>query len=348
MQPLKIVPYEENWRARWDDFAAVQGTIFHRSTWLQSLQECFGYQVRHHLVLDNQNQIAALFPLFVTRNLRGQKVGVALPFTHYVSVAARDESAKNFLLEQCQILRRALNLHYLELRLDCALPKNEKVGLNQENVTFVLPLAGSEKSLLGMASSDNRRRTRLVYEGNCFQTSFDKRRLAEWYEVFARRQKQLGSPAPALTFFARIDAKMPANVVLLTVLDRRLQKVVGGMFLLADGAQLYYHWGATRIEYNPYHLNHFMYREALKFALENGFQSFDFGRSPRSGQGGTYRFKEQFGAVAKPLFYYRFSDNPHEWGNIQQSMKPLVEGWKKMPRFLTDTAGPHLIGRALP
>jgi hypothetical protein len=136
--------------------------------------------------------------------------------------------------------------------------------------------------------------------------------------------------------------------VLLTVLDRRLQKVVGGMFLLADGARLYYHWGATRIEYNAYHLNHFMYREAIKFALENGFQTFDFGRSPRSEQGGTYRFKEQFGAVAKPLFYYRFGENSGEWGNAQQSMKPLIEGWKKAPRFLTDAMGPHLIGRALP
>ncbi len=348
MLSLKFANYDESWRARWDEFADLHGTLFHKISWLQTLQKSFGYQARHQLILDDKNEIAAVLPLCIARNLRGQRVGVSLPFVHFLNPACRSEKTRDFLIAQCPKLSRDLHLHYLELRLDYELCETVEAGRNNENVTFVLPLDGDEKAVLALASGDNRRRTRLVYQGDWFETSLDKARLPEFYEVYRRRQKQLGSPAPALSFFANIRGKLPENVTLLTVADKRLQKVVGGMFLLADGATLYYHWGATRVEYNAYHLNHFMYREAILFSLQKRFRFFDLGRSPRSEQGGTYRFKEQFGAEPKSLFYYRFGQQPQDWHNAQKTMKPLIEIWKKTPAFLTDGAGHYLIGRALP
>lgn len=345
---LHLVFYDETWHQAWDKFADAHGTIFHKIAWLEALQESFGYQARPLLILDEKKQICGIFPLCLARNLRGQRVGVVLPFTNYLNPICRDAKTQEFLLESLPELQRDWELSYLDLRLDHALPSSVEAGLNDENVTFVLPLSDDEKEILSLASSDNRRRTRLVYQGNWFRTSFENANLAQWYEVFARRQKELGSPSPSLDFFSKICEKMPENVVLLTVLDKRLRKVVGGMFLLADKTTLYYHWGATRIEYNAYHLNHFMYREAIQFSLQNGFQQFDFGRSPRHEKTGTYRFKEQFGAVAKPLLYYRFSDEARSWHNAQQNLQIFIEGWKKTPRVLTDATGHFLIGRALP
>jgi hypothetical protein len=51
----------------------------------------------------------------------------------------------------------------------------------------------------------------------------------------------------------------------------------------------------------------FLYWSALKFACENGYRFFDFGRcTPGKG---TYRFKEQWGAKPMQLYWYYWVRN---------------------------------------
>lgn len=348
---FQLVAYREDDRARWDEFAKTYGTLFHCIAWKNVLESSFGYQAPYQMLLDKQGNIAALFPLCVGRNLKGQKVGVSLPFVGYVDLCARDETARSAIVSQMPDLRQRYRLNYLECRLLSRLPEKTAASLNEENVSFLLSLEGGESAVLAKASRDNRRRTRLVYQGDWFEVSRDAKHLAKFYQVFRRRQKQLGSPAPSVRFFENIRDKLLDQFTLLTAHDKREKRLVGGMILLADGDTLHYPWGATLVEYNTRHLNHFLYREAIKFAIGQGFSLFDMGRSPQNMHGGTYHFKEQFGAQVAPLYYYRFSDDVTAntyWSNAVGNLRPAIELWKKLPEPLTNAAGHFLITHAMP
>ena len=346
----EMVEYQETYQAAWNEFGRTHGSLFHRLEWKEILEEACGYRSVYLLVLDERQVVAGLLPLCTGRNLALQRVGVSLPFVHYVNICCRDDEVYRFIVERLALLPRLYGLSYLEVRLkDGEIPAGG-AGLNDQNATFILPLDGDEAAILARASSDNRRRTRLVYQKDLFAVSFDKAHLPAFYDVYRRRQKQLGSPAAAIKLFETIQRKLPDHTILLTVLERKTRQVVGGMFLLADNKTIYYHWGATLVEYNAHHLNHFMYREAIKFGLRENYQYLDLGRSPTTpGHSGTYGFKAQFGAPPAPLKYYRFGPGYEgHWSNSHAKFEPLIALWKRLPAPLTDVAGRALIKHVMP
>jgi lipid II:glycine glycyltransferase (peptidoglycan interpeptide bridge formation enzyme) len=85
-----------------------------------------------------------------------------------------------------------------------------------------------------------------------------------------------------------------------------------------------------------------LYWNFLKYTVDHGFRKFDFGRS--SPNEGTYKFKEQWGARATPL-YWQYSTNGHGLPPDPASREkyaPLVSFWKKLPLPLANFIGPHI------
>jgi hypothetical protein len=75
--------------------------------------------------------------------------------------------------------------------------------------------------------------------------------------------------------------------------------------------------------------NMLLYWTFLAYAADNGFKRFDFGRS--SPGEGTWRFKEQWGAVPKPLFWYQFDKK----GNPRA--RPMTPGARSRSRMLAES-----------
>ena len=192
------------------------------------------------------------------------------------------------------------------MRLSEPQPLEAPASLNTDNFTLRLALGADDDSLLARASPDVRRCVRRVSLEKRFTSSLDWDQLEGFYEIYRKRQRELGSPAPGIALFGRVRDKLPENTTLLTVLDADAGCVLGGMFLLADRDTVYYLWGAADRAYNRHHINHFMYLEATALARRRGYRSFDMGRSPKtSPHSGTYGFKVQFGAEPVQLYYYR-------------------------------------------
>jgi hypothetical protein len=81
----------------------------------------------------------------------------------------------------------------------------------------------------------------------------------------------------------------------------------------------------------------------LEFACDEGYRTFDFGRST-PGEG-TYRFKEQWGALAAPLHWYVLSTNgtPSEpLESPAERFKLAARLWSKLPLAVTRVLGPRI------
>ena len=326
--------------AGWNDFARRHGTVFHRWEWFSALCATLGYGARPLAVHTSGGDLAGLLPLCVVRGLSLRRAGVSLPFTAHLDPCCASDGARRHLADALPTLSRALGLHHVELRLSQPLPTGGEGAVNTDNVTFRLPLHLGAEALLARASADNRRRTRLADRRGRFVVSDDWRHLEAFHRVLRTRHRQLGSPTPGLAFFRTIRDAFPHEAVLLTVHPREGGGVLGGMFLLADGATLYYLWGAADARYVAEHINVYMYREAIAWSIRRGFSQLDLGRSPRS-EAGTYRFKEQFGAEPIPLWYYRLRPGATgTWANPQTTLRPAVAIWKRLPAAVANVVGP--------
>ncbi|MBP2665838.1 MAG: FemAB superfamily protein [Firmicutes bacterium] len=346
---LRLVAYSEAMREEWDRFALSRGTVFHSGGFRQILLDSFGYRCAYHAVIDDQERICGLLPLVVGRNLSWSRVGVSLPFVNHLDICADNEETKNVALSAIPGIITNLGLQTVELRL-----KDQAVDLPQwqvhlQNCTFELPLLEDETATLAQASASCRNHVRKTYKNSWFAVSFDPGRLPEFYKVYVKRMKQLGSPAPALEFFANFFRCMPDGTTLLTVLERDTDRVIGGMLLISDpgNSTLYYPYGANLVEYNHQYLNNFMYWEAVRLGLRQGMKSLDLGRSPVGS--GTYHFKMQWGAKPAPLQYLFYGNKEGTAGPPdREKLKVFIELWKVMPAFVTDRIGKTLIKYLMP
>jgi serine/alanine adding enzyme len=346
---FRCVAYTEAMREAWDKLANARGTIFHTIAFRHILLESFGYTCGYHAVVDAKDQIRAVMPLIIGRNLGMKKAGVSLPFVNYMDICADSEEAFRFAVDAVVQIKQQRGLGYIELRLKDQSFDSPEWSVNLHNHTFVLPLAGDEEQILALSSSSNRNHVRKVYKNGWFDVSFDPANLDAFYRVYVRRMKQLGSPAPDIRFFRKFFEHLPEQAVLLTVLDKDTRQVAGGMLLLKSpsNGKLYYPYGSTLSEYNNKYINNYMYWEAVRFGMRSGCKALDLGRSQTGS--GTYKYKQQWGAQPEQLTYLLYhGGKPAASPPDKESLSVFVELWKKTPSFITEPVGKTLIPYLLP
>src|SRR5207245_119414 len=110
-------------------------------------------------------------------------------------------------------------------------------------------------------------------------------KLAPFYEIFAERMRDLGSPVHAPRFFRAVLDAFGARARIALV--RKGGTPVGGLVALAFKDRLAVPWASCLKEYLSLCPNMLLYWEVLRTACVEGFRTFDFGRSSR--HSGTYR-----------------------------------------------------------
>ena len=85
-----------------------------------------------------------------------------------------------------------------------------------------------------------------------------------------------------------------------------------------------------------------LYWTFLSHASDNGHRYFDFGRST-PGEG-TYRFKEQWGAVPEQLYWYGWPEKrggSEKTSTIKTNIRKTCEKvWSHLPLSVTNKLGP--------
>ncbi len=108
-------------------------------------------------------------------------------------------------------------------------------------------------------------------------------------------------------------------------------------------------WASSLRRYNRLNPNMLLYWIFLSLAIDSGCRCFDFGRST-PGEG-TYRFKEQWGARPRQLYWYDFTGNgkavaatpDHEQPDDSRSHRHrAADLWRRIPLTGANWAGPRI------
>ena len=282
-------------------------SIYHLPAWSELIRKVFGHRI-YYIYAEavhkddkedkEDKEIIGVLPLVrLTSRLFGDYL-VSMPFFNYGGAVGVNEQIEQKLMLKAVDLGESLGISHIEFRGDRAKPGDWKVRTDKVNMLLDLP---TDDDVLWKALGAKRRSqiNRPLREGVEVQIG-KLELLSGFYEVFARNMRDLGTPVYSKDFFAEILKEFPdfCNIVLV----RLKGKPAAAAFLIGYRGLLEIPWASTVSDYNRFGINMFMYWEVLKFAIANRYKTFDFGRSTIDS--GTFRFKKQWGAEPKQLYWH--------------------------------------------
>lgn len=162
--------------------------------------------------------------------------------------------------------------------------------------------------------------------------------LPEFYAVYARHMRKLGSGALKRRFFAHLLQDYPTpNESFAGIFILRLKgKAVGAAFNLAHHGFYENGWFATFHTFQPYYASYVLHKAMIAHAIEMGCHTYSFGRSTTGG--GVHLFKKQWSTFDVPLQWISY---PEAVVNIRNQgwMRKL---WKRIPYPLGNAVGNYI------
>jgi FemAB-related protein (PEP-CTERM system-associated) len=341
MKEIQLINSSES--SIWDEFILSSGAgPYLLYGWNQAVEKAYGHKTFNLMAFaDNGIPIGAL-PLALIKPPLIKGSLVSLPFCDYGGIISTDDEASSVLIEFASQLADAVGAK-LEIRTAKefkVLCEKFQMGVISHKVRMILELPHSSQDLLsGFKSKLRSQLKKPVKEGLVFKTGSHEL-LDDFYEVFRVNMRDLGSPVHSKKWIASVLDNFSANAMVGVVYKESTP--VGGGIILLYGDTVTIPWASTLAEYNKLSPNMLLYWGFLEYAADNGFKYFDFGRS--TPDEGTYRFKEQWGAVPHPLYWYGegFSDEPETLAASGGMREKIAQVWAKLPQGVTDTLGPVL------
>lgn len=331
----------------WDRYVdrCSAASAYHKASAVMVGSAAFGLAGRFLTARNESGLITGVLPLVEQKSLVFGHFLTSLPFFNYGGILADDAASASVLVGAAEGLRRELRAHHVELR---HVDESRCPGLpaRKDKVTMVLALPEDQATLDKKLGAKLRSQVRRADRESLTVHWGHKGLLPDFHAVFCQVMHRLGTPVyPAGFFEAVLDALGEKAEVLVI---RRGTEPMAVSILVSHGRMLEVPWAAATDEARSKSVNMRLYREMLGRAVERGFEEFDFGRS--TPDSGTYRFKSQWGATPRQLYWHYCLPEGARLPMLNQSNPKYALAarlWSNMPLWVANLLGPYIV-RHLP
>ena len=286
---------------RWNAYALKhpKGIAYQLFAWKEAVEKAYGFK-GFYLMAENGNKISGILPL----------IRINLPFTSgsLVSLSYCDAGggplADSPEIEH-QLISEALKIaSSMDIRTVSIRSTKPMAGLDPETtvkknkVRMLLPLPGDSERLLSSFKSKLRSQIKKPFKDGLSVQSGGLELLNAFYPLFSENMRDLGSPVHSRAWIKQVLGKFRNKAVLFIVRMADQTPAVGGI-LLCHPNMVSVPWASSLRRFNSWNPNMMLYWDFLRFAADNHFPVFDFGRS--TPDEGTFGFKKQWGASPTPL-----------------------------------------------
>jgi hypothetical protein len=334
--------------ARWDALVVAhpQATVYHLGDFAEILHCCYGFEPCYIGLEDARGRLVAGMPLMRTRGLyRGVRV-VSLPLARFGGpLAASADQAATLLRSACELARETgtgLVMRSPQMGYEELVPELRAIG---EYPSWVAQLpsdpeelrAGWRKRLRDCV--DQSERGGLTVRDAAGEP--DLRRFYRLYVSTMRRHGVLPRPYRQMALPWRILGRSGRVKVLLVERDGEL--LAAGLFH-TFGHAMEARFVGSDPRHHPKRPNHALYWHALRWAIAQGYERFDFG----GGGGSLAEFKRRWGAEPVPAAKYvqasatelaSQADAQPEAGRSRAGRYPTAFLWRRFPAALAPLAG---------
>ncbi len=345
-QPTVVRVLQESEYPAWDHYVSEHSdaSTYHLSVWRHILGQAFGKTWYVVGVLQGSRVVGGIPLVHMQSSLFGNFL-VSMPYFNYGGVLVECDEWCSPILDECVALAKQLNVKHIEMRH----LKNHYAQLpgKTDKVSMWLPLPSDADALMKSFKPKLRSQIRKGEKNGLGVRDGGIELLDDFYEVFSRNMRDLGTPVYGKSFFQMILEAFPKTARLVVVTNPEGRPIASG-FLLGHRGRLEIPWASSLREYNYLQSNMYLYWNCLKYACEQSYGTFDFGRSTLDAP--TFKFKKQWGA--EPV-----SHNWHYWLDGKQDVPQLnpqnpkfklaIATWQRLPLFVTKLVGP-VIAKHLP
>ncbi len=327
--------------ASWDDYVRgnPRGSVYHLSAFRRVIESTMGQTCIYLLARDSAGQVVGVLPCAELKSpLFGHNL-VSLPYFNYGGPLGESALIEQQLLEamaERAAQRGAPGVEYREVAVRESMPRKDN------KVSMLLSLPDDAETLWQAIGSKVRAQVKRCHPHEPVFRVGGSELLDDFYRVFARNMRDLGTPVYSRELFASILAQpgLQAEIVVVYIGGR----AAAAGFLLQHQGVMEIPWASALRSANHTNVNMFMYWQILGHAIASDCHSFDFGRSSKDA--GTYRFKKQWGAQPVALHWHYWLAEGEELPQVNPDnpkYRLLIWGWQKLPVWLSKLIGPGLV-----
>jgi len=349
--PISIVVGGSENRDEWDRFVsdAQSGVLvlpgqrasgYHEWAWRGIVERSFGHRCIY-LLARQDDRVVGLLPLVEIRSRLFGRSLTSLPFVNYGGVLSASPAVGRALVDAATEIARERRSRHVELRhigrqfgdLPC---KEHKVAMWMQ----------LGPGLWDQIDRKLRNQVRKAQKSELAVGWGGVERLNDFYAVFARNMRDLGTPVYARVFFDHVLRAFPDRARLIVVMLR--DRPIAAALTYRTGNTMEVTWASSIRDYNHLCPNVLMYWHMLESSTAEGCAVFDFGRSTPNE--GTFKFKQQWGA--EPVALHWEYSLVAEGGLPDQSPKNpkfrmAIAAWQRCPLWLANAIGPRIV-RSIP
>lgn len=327
--------------AEWNDYVDnnSDACLHHRCEWKQIMEDTYGHSCFYYLAQNNDGIIVGILPLVQLKSRLFGNLLVSMPYFQRAGTVADNLQVEDALLTEANKHAKILDIEHIEYRDDIS---RQSMPVLSHKVNMVLELPDSKELLWKSFTSKLRSQIKRPQREETTTTIGGIELLDDFYRVYARNMRDLGSPLHSKALIKNILQKFPDNSWLVVI--KLNGRAVAGGFLLAYKDTMEIPLASTIRDVNRFSINMLLYWQILQFSIESGYRHFDFGRSTKGA--GTYRFKKQWGATAKPLYWHYWLNEGTELPGLNPAnpkFAMVIYLWKRLPIKISQWLGPHII-----
>ena len=326
--------------AEWDDFVAgsPEAVLYHQHAWSTIFARAFRHEV-FYLTVRRQDGLSGVLPLVEFDSRLFGRFAVSLPFVNYGGVLARDASSAEALLRNALDLARLRRWSHVELRH--FEQRFAEWPARRHKVAMWLRLPATADALWSAVDRKARNQVRKAEKSGLQVVDAGPEGLDEFYHVFARNMRDLGTPVYGRRFFEIVLDTFPAAARLFVV--RLGAEPVAASLVLRWRDRVEVPWASSLRAHNDKSPNNLLYWSMLAWSIAQGAAIFDFGRS--TPDAGTYHFKRQWGAEPRPLVweYAGMNGAPPDLGPSNPRYRMAIAAWQRLPVRIATALGPAIV-----
>lgn len=312
--------------------------------WLKVLRSGLGH-TPYCLEARSEGQTTGVLPLALVKSWLFGKHIVSLPYLNAGGVIADDAESGRCLVDAAVVLADEFDVRHLELRHEEPIEHPALTHQLTSKVHMRLALPATADELFQRLNGKVRNQVRKGQKSELTVSWGGEEMLADFYDVFARNMRDLGTPVYGQELFRSVLREFGTGAELCVV--RAGDKAIAAGLLLHGAGITEVPSASSLREFNSTCANMLLYWHLLTRAIERGQSVFDFGRC--SIDGNTYRFKKQWGAEPAPATwqYYVRKGDPTAMRPDNPKYQRFIRCWQRLPVWLSRWLGPRIV-RGIP
>ncbi len=267
------------------------------------MEAAYGLRTEY-LMAESSNNIVGVLPLAVIKPPFFLPSLVSLPYCDAAGPLAENEKIQEKLLQAAVHIKDFSKKANQNIRgIDPFASILPASIVHEKKVRMLMTLPKSSEELWKLLKSKVRSQVRKAKKNGLVARMGKEELVDDFYDIFCKNMRDLGSIPHSFSWFRCLIRFMSDHARICVIYTKELIPAAAGLIICHPNV-VSIPWASSLRKYNRTNANMLLYWKFLEFSADNQFPVFDFGRSTR--EEGTFRFKQQWGAIPAPLYWADF------------------------------------------